>query len=489
MVGEKILVVEDEIIVAKNIQNLLESLGYNVPSVVSSGEEAVKKTEETHPDLVLMDIKLEGDIDGIEAANQIRSSLNVPIVYLTAYADDEILRRARITEPYGYIIKPFEERELQSNIEIALYKHKMENKLRESKEHLQNIINSTSEIIISFDKNNRVTTWNKSAELITGYKRKEVIWRHIAKLDVFDNPQELLDDIESIYNKKIIGFDNLILRGKNGAKRIIKVSCSPVMGDKGQGIGVLFVGTDITRDFESHGRLLKGCSYLILDKDNRSALDLFITLGKYDHDCLFITRDTPEIINGMTSLKDCKVVLLSRKKLGEFENISNFKGLITKIKEFTEDNPDSVILLDGVHYFLTRFPFEKFTDTLYRVREIVSDAKSMLLLHLDPSLLDERQIAVIENEFQLLPSQKIDNVELRDELFDILLFIDKQNQNKSEVSFKKISKRFSLVTKTTSKRLKNLENRGLIFIKKRGRSKLLHVSQKGKTLLCKRQMV
>jgi len=281
MVGEQILVVEDEIIVAKNIQNLLEGLGYNVPAVVSSGKDAVKKMAETHPDLVLMDIKLGGDIDGIEAADQIRDSLHVPIVYLTPYVDDEILRRAKITEPYGYIIKPLEERELQSNIEIVLYKHKMENKLKESKDHLQNIINSTSEIIISFDKNNRVTTWNKSAELITGYKRKEVIWRHINKLDVFDNPQELLDAIESIYNRKIFGFDNLILRGKNGYKRIIKVSCSPVMGDKGQGIGVLFVGKDITCDLESHGRLLKGCSYLILDKDNRSAFDLFITLGKY----------------------------------------------------------------------------------------------------------------------------------------------------------------------------------------------------------------
>ena len=129
MVGEQILVVEDEIIVARNIQNLLENLGFNVPAVVSSGEEAVKKTAEIHPDLVLMDIKLDGDIDGIEAANQIHHSLHAPIVYLTAYADDEILRRAKITEPYGYIIKPLEERELQSNIEIALYKHKMENKL------------------------------------------------------------------------------------------------------------------------------------------------------------------------------------------------------------------------------------------------------------------------------------------------------------------------------------------------------------------------
>ena len=489
MVVPHILVVEDEIIVAKNTLNLLESLGYNVPAVVSTGEEAIKKAAETHPDLVLMDIKLEGDIDGIEAANQIRHSLHIPIVYLTACADDKTLQRAKITEPYGYIIKPLEERELQSNIEIALYKHKMENKLKESREHLQNIINSTSEIIISLDKNNRVSIWNKAAELITGYKRKEVIRRHITKLDVFDNPQELLDNIKSICNGKRIGFDELILRGKNGAKRIIKMSYSSVKGDKEQDIGILFVGTDITRDLESHRRLLRGSSYLISDKDNKSALDLFVTLSRSDHEGLFITRATPGVIKSMLSLRDSRVILLSQEKLGGFENISDPEALITKIGKFSRGNPDSVILLEGVHYLLTRFSFEKFTDALYQIREIVSNTNSMLLLRLDPSLLDERQMAVMENELLSLPSQKIDDVEIGDELYEILAFVYKQNQNNTEVSFKNISKEFAIVSKTATKRIRMLENKGLIFIKKRGRLKTLHVSQKGRTLLHKRQMV
>jgi CheY-like chemotaxis protein len=117
----QILVVEDERIVAEDIQKSLKNLGYAVSAVVSSGEEATKKAEEYNPDLVLMDIVLEGEMNGIEAANEIRSRLNIPIVYLTAYADEKTLERAKITEPFGYIIKPFEDRELITSVEMAFY--------------------------------------------------------------------------------------------------------------------------------------------------------------------------------------------------------------------------------------------------------------------------------------------------------------------------------------------------------------------------------
>ncbi len=126
----KILVVEDESITARNIQNQLKGLGYRVPGVASSGEEAIQKAEEMRPDLVLMDIKLKGNMDGIQAAEQIQTSFDIPVIYLTAYADEAILQRAKVTEPYSYILKPFDVRELQTNIEVALYKHKMEEKLR-----------------------------------------------------------------------------------------------------------------------------------------------------------------------------------------------------------------------------------------------------------------------------------------------------------------------------------------------------------------------
>jgi len=118
----KILIVEDERIVARDIQKSVEALGYLVCAMTSSGEKAIQKADEFRPDLVLMDIVLKGAMDGIEAAGQIGAALKIPVVYLTAYDDDDILQRAKITTPYGYITKPFNDRELHIAIEIALYK-------------------------------------------------------------------------------------------------------------------------------------------------------------------------------------------------------------------------------------------------------------------------------------------------------------------------------------------------------------------------------
>jgi len=137
MANAQILVVEDEGIVAMDIQKRLERLSYSVPAVVDTGEDAIKKAGETHPDLVLMDIHLKGEMTGIEAAEQIRNAYNIPVLYLTAYADDETLERAKITEPYGYILKPFKDRELHSNIDIALHKHKIDRELRSSMKALE----------------------------------------------------------------------------------------------------------------------------------------------------------------------------------------------------------------------------------------------------------------------------------------------------------------------------------------------------------------
>lgn len=132
MSGEKILIVEDEIIVAMGVEQKLLDLEYNVVGIVDTGEDAVKRAHQLKPDLILMDIVLKGEMDGIEAAQQIHDDLDIPIIYLTAYSDDAVLKRARITEPYGYMIKPFRKNEVKAYIEVALYKHKSEKKNSEN---------------------------------------------------------------------------------------------------------------------------------------------------------------------------------------------------------------------------------------------------------------------------------------------------------------------------------------------------------------------
>ncbi|MBU0710600.1 response regulator [bacterium] len=163
MVKEKIMVVEDNRPVAEFIQDTLRSSGYDVSDIVSSGEEAVKKAEQLSPDLVLMDIILEGKMDGIEASKQIRDRFNIPVIYLTGHAEENLLQRAKITEPFGYILKPFEGKELHTTIKMAIYKHKKDNELKKRMLELQdsrtamlNVLEDVTEAREALEKSDRL---------------------------------------------------------------------------------------------------------------------------------------------------------------------------------------------------------------------------------------------------------------------------------------------------------------------------------------------
>ncbi len=137
MVKKRIMVVEDEGVTAMRIQRSMEEMGYIVTSTLVSGEDAVKKAADEKPDLVLMDIVLGGHMDGIEAAGLINSQLNIPVVYITAHSEEKIMKRIKSTEPFGYIVKPFDDRELCIVVEIAFYKHEIEQRLKTAKDDLE----------------------------------------------------------------------------------------------------------------------------------------------------------------------------------------------------------------------------------------------------------------------------------------------------------------------------------------------------------------
>lgn len=160
----KILLVEDEAIVALDIKTRLLHLGHEVVGVTSSGEDAIKAVEATRPDLVLMDIRLRGKLDGIEAAQQLRARFDVAVIYLTAYGDDATLQRAKLTEPYGFLIKPFEERELHSTIEMAFYKSMMEKRVQQQTRRLQRTISTFPEGVVLLDADNRIVMANPKAQ-------------------------------------------------------------------------------------------------------------------------------------------------------------------------------------------------------------------------------------------------------------------------------------------------------------------------------------
>jgi PAS domain S-box-containing protein len=162
MTKTRILIVEDEFITATDIQNNLKGMGYEVPAVVDTGEEAIRVTGELNPSLVLMDITLKGKMNGIEAAKQIRQRFDIPVIYLTAHSDESTFRSALVSEPFGYIIKPFETREMKISIEMALYKHALDRALRDSEETNRVLLNATNDIMFLLDTEKKFLAVNEA---------------------------------------------------------------------------------------------------------------------------------------------------------------------------------------------------------------------------------------------------------------------------------------------------------------------------------------
>ncbi len=247
----QIFIVEDESIVAQDIQKRLKEMGYTVCGTAFSGEAAIEKVAVVKPDLVLMDIMLKGNLDGVEAAKQIYERFNVPVVYLTAYSDNHTLKRAEITQPFGYILKPFEERELHIAVQMALYKHKMEKLLKESEQWLATTLRCISDGVIAVDQNGFITFMNSVAEGLTGWKQQEALGQDAG--NVFHLIHEETRAIRQAPVKKAVlessavgPTEHVLLIAKDGTETPVEESAAPIKDDRGNILGAVLVFRDIT---------------------------------------------------------------------------------------------------------------------------------------------------------------------------------------------------------------------------------------------------
>lgn len=259
---EKILIVEDEAIVALELKSRLTDLGYSVCGTVTSGSEAIKTAEEQNPSIILMDINIKGPIDGVETAEKIKNIYDIPIIFLTAFSDSGTLERAKITEPYGYIVKPFEERELHTAIEIAIYKHNMEKKLRDSERKLSITLKSIGDAVIATDNKGKINYLNPAAEFLTSCKFSEVLDKYV--LDIFciedkityteaDNSiRELLTNGTTKYFPPTI-----TLSCKENKHRIMEANASAMIDNNSCITGIVLVFRDITEKFITEAALLE----------------------------------------------------------------------------------------------------------------------------------------------------------------------------------------------------------------------------------------
>lgn len=247
----RILVVEDERLVAKHIENMVRGLGYEVAGVAASGEDAVRIALGTLPDLVLMDIRLRGEMDGIAASEQIWDKAAIPIVYLTAYADEATLERAKVTGPFGYLLKPFEERELYTAIEMALYKHKTDRELKERERWLSTILTSIGDGVISTDREGRVTFMNSVAEVLTGRKKEDGLGRELAEVLILvgeKTNRRVKVPARATARRRVGGPDGqglLLLRGEE--KVPVEIGAALIRDEKDRVDGTVLVFRDVTQ--------------------------------------------------------------------------------------------------------------------------------------------------------------------------------------------------------------------------------------------------
>jgi CheY-like chemotaxis protein len=252
MSKKKILIVEDEAIIGQTLKFMLEGLGYEVPAVIEEGEAVMEAYMHHSPDLVMMDIHLRGQMDGITAANMIRKqAISAPVIFLTAYSDDFTTSRARITEPYGYILKPFDEKELEICIEMAVYKHHMERRLFESEQKFQTTLRSITNPVITTDAAGKITLVNFLAERVLEKKLNELLntsWsNHFEiKLSDMDAINEVAyDPLKEVMlqgiSVKLPPHANLICHKDNSIINIGGSMISPVIDDYGQLLGTVIV--------------------------------------------------------------------------------------------------------------------------------------------------------------------------------------------------------------------------------------------------------
>jgi PAS domain S-box-containing protein len=242
----RILIVEDERITAEDLRDILTDLGYTVTASVSSGADAIDRAQETAPDLALMDIRIKGEMDGTETARILRERFNIPVIYLTAHADSATVSRAKLAEPLGYITKPFQEAELHASIEIALHKHREDQKLRGQEELLASTLRAIAEGVITVEKPESVTLFNPAAEAWTGWNAGEALGKTLRQ--VFPLVDTVTGEEVETPLWRVLAEGSVeemgngtLLVDRSGEKRPITGSIAPTRDHRGEVSGAVLV--------------------------------------------------------------------------------------------------------------------------------------------------------------------------------------------------------------------------------------------------------
>ena len=262
MTAVKVMIVEDEAVIAMDIRYHLEQFGYEVVGVAAAGDTALQMFDQLHPDVVIMDIHLRGPLDGIHAAHAVRVRAGTPVIFLTAFSDDETLGRARETAPYGFLVKPFRPDELRASIEVALFKHQMEKRLKQSEQWFAKTLSCISDGVVATDSEGRVKFVNPVAESATGWTSDEALGRDIAEVVVMRDEETgiaLRNPARHALESRAASVLDApaLLVSQSGREILIDDSAAPILGDDGELMGAVLILRDVTARRHVEKRLLE----------------------------------------------------------------------------------------------------------------------------------------------------------------------------------------------------------------------------------------
>lgn len=256
-----VLIVEDEVIIAADLAGKLEKLGYEIVGTEAKGEEAVESVYRLKPDVVLMDILLKGEMDGIEAAEEMGNRINAPaVIFMTSYADDATLERAKLTQPYGYILKPFEERALSATIKMAIYKRQLDRQQYDQLEWLRVTLNSIGDAVISCNADGIIYFLNPVAEVLTGWRTDNALGCPIDEVFHLINEQYHLPS-ENPVSRVLREGDRVLISSVLVTREDLKIPvvgiAAPVLNIDGWIIGVVIVVHAVTEKRRAEEALLQ----------------------------------------------------------------------------------------------------------------------------------------------------------------------------------------------------------------------------------------
>jgi diguanylate cyclase (GGDEF)-like protein/PAS domain S-box-containing protein len=312
----RVLVVEDEGVIALDLKGRLQDLGYSVVGLASSGEQALRKVRQLDPDLVLLDIVIQGPMDGIDTAGRIREHSNIPVIFLTAHSDDATLMRAKATRPHGYLVKPFRPQELRTTIEVALTRSQLETTLRQTqqqlwheKERVRTTLQSIGDAVLTVDGEGRVDYVNPVASVLLGVEMAEARGMHVdALLHMVD--QNTGDRVHNPLHDAVEGHEGslparTILLSQSGRVYPIEDSCAPIRDSDGRVTGAVLVFRDVTMKRELIDRISYQARHdALTGLINRREFELMIgnhlkdtQTNGWTHALLYLDLDQFKIVN------------------------------------------------------------------------------------------------------------------------------------------------------------------------------------------------